>query len=308
MPDADQSPNPRAVLGSNKPPISEVLAMFLLDENFSQTIADHLKEKYAPFFADMEKLLGEARALPRPISTPEDRAKYPPIIKRIRDLKGKFESFHGQEKEPFLRGGQGVDQTMFGAIDKLARRAKNNKPGAGDILGAELTDYDNRVLAEEQERRAEEARKAAAAARAADAARLAAEQEAAELAAAAERARKPETREVKQEAAEQAAQAVSAAKVEQTVAFQQAETAYIETLVKPADIMRDRGEDGTMSTMAQETYAEVDDYEKLDGALLWPFVGAKEKEKALRAWAKTTDFRKPMAGARVGRRNKTRVL
>lgn len=300
--------NPRAVLGGNNPPISEILSMFAVDDNFSQTIAEHLKEKYATFFKDMEKVLGEARALPRPITTTEDRAKYPPIIKRIRDLKGKFESFHGQEKEPFLRGGQGVDQTMFGAIDKLARRAKNNKAGAGDILGAELTEYDNRVLAEEQERRAEEARKAAATALAAEQERLAAEARAAELAAAAERARKPETQAVKQAAAEEAAQAVSAAKVEQTVAFQQAESAYINTLAKAADIMRDRGEDGTASTMAQVTYAEVEDVEKLDGALLWPFVSGAEKEKALRAWAKTTDFRKPMAGARVGRRNRTRVL
>lgn len=308
MPDADQTENPRAVIGSNNPPISEVLAMFAVDENFSQTIADYLKEKYASFFNDATTLLGEARALPRPITSKEERAKYPPVIKRIRDLKGKFEAFHELEKAPFWRGGQACDQTFFGTIDKLMRRDKKANAGAADILGAELTDYDNRVLAEEQERRAEEARKAAAAARAAEQERLAAEAKAAELAAAAERARKPETQAVKQEAAEQAVQAVSAAKVEQTVAFQQAETAYIETLAKPADIMRDRGEDGTMSTMAQETYAEVDDYEKLNGALLWPFVSAKEKEKALRAWAKTTDYRKPMAGARVGRRNKTRVL
>lgn len=300
--------NPRAVFGGNNPPISEILAMFAVDENFSQTIADYLAEKYAPFFNDAAALLEEARALPAKIEDKETRAKFPPLIKRFRDLKAKFDTFHETEKAPFFRGGQACDQKFFGIIDKLARRTKANNPGASDILLARLTDYDNRVLAEEQERRRLEAQEALRKAQAAEAERLRLEQEAAERAAEAERARKPETKEAKQEVAQTAAQEAMGGRVDATVALQQAEAAHINTLAKPADIMRDRGEDGTMSTMAQETYAEVDDYEKLDGAVLWPFVGAKEKEKALRAWAKTTDFRKPMTGAKVGRRNRTRVL
>lgn len=304
----DEAENPRAVAGSNNPPISEVLAMFAVDENFSETIANYLKEKYAPFFKDAATLLGEARALPRPITSKEERAKYPPLIKRFRDLKGKFDAFHELEKGPFWRGGQACDQTFFGIIDKLMRRDKKANAGAADILGAELTDYDNRVLAAEQERRRLEAVEAARVAFAAEQARLKAEQEAAELAAAAERARKPETIEAKTEVAQEAAQAASEARVEQTVAFARAEEAHIATLAKPADIMRDRGDDGTMSTMAQEKYAEIEDRTKLDLVKLAPFIPIKALETALNGWAKLTDYREAMPGAKVGRRNKTKVL
>lgn len=304
----DDDTNPRAEIGGNFPPISEILSVFAADENFSKTVTDHLEKKYASFLRDAAILLEEARALPARIEDKETRAKFPPLIKRFRDLKAKFESFHELEKAPFRRGGDACDSLFFGTIDKLMRRNKNNNAGASDILGARLTDYDNRVLAEEEERRAAEAKRLADEARAAEEARLKAEREAEELQLAAERARKPEIVEEKREVAAAAEQTASAARVEATVTLARAEEAHIATLAKPADIMRDRGEDGTKSTMAQETYAEVEDSEKLDGAILWAFVLPDARAKALRAWAKQTDYRKPMPGARVGRRNRTKVL
>ena len=59
--------------------------------------------------------------------------------------------------------------------------------------------------------------------------------------------------------------------------------------------------------MQQETYAEIEDAGKLDVSKLWMFVPFDAKQKALNAWARSTDWREPMAGARVGRRPKSQV-
>ena len=44
--------------------------------------------------------------------------------------------------------------------------------------------------------------------------------------------------------------------------------------------MRQRGTDGTLTTMARENYAEVLDATKLDKEALWPFISLEAKEKA----------------------------
>lgn len=310
MSNSETEANPRVGIGGNEPPIWATLRGFAGEENFSETVTDYLNDEYKQFDKPFDDLLDEARAIAalKVLPDKETRDKVPPLIKRIRDLAGKFNAFHTKEKEPYLRGGQAVDQKFYGKIDRLLRRVRTNKPGAADVLNAMLTDYDNAVLAAEQERRrlaaVEAARIAKAAQDKADAERIAAE----EAAAAAERARKPETKEEKLDVAQAAAQTSAAANVEATVATARAEEAHIETLAKPADLMRERGDDGTMSTMAQEKYAEITDREKLDIAKLAPFLDYAALEKALRAWARTTDYRQAMPGASVGRRNKSRVL
>lgn len=303
-------PNPRAQIGGNDPPLWAVLRSFAAEENFSQTVTDYLNEEYKPFDEPFERLLAEAREIAalKVLPDKETRDKVPPLMKRIRDLAAKFDAFHTKEKEPYLRGGQAVDQKFYGKIDKLARRQRTNKPGAYDFLQAMLTDYDNAVLAAEQARReqvaAEERRRAQAAADEAAAAVRAAE----EARLAAERARKPETIEAKTVVAQTAAEEAIGARADASVAIGRAEDAHIATLAKPADIMRERLDDGTMSTMGQETYAELLDKDLVDKAALWPYIGVKEIEKALRAWAKATDYRKEMPGAKVGRKNKSKVL
>lgn len=304
----DTTENPRAVVGGNNPPLSVILKSFAVDENFSATIADYLKEEYAPFIADAANLLDEARALPRPIKNKEDRELWPPLVKRMRDLKGKLEAFHKKEGEPFLRGKQACDQVLFGVIDRLARRSKENKAGGADVLLAELTDYDNRILAEEKARRELEAAEAARVARAAQIKADAEAREAEERRIQAERARAPAQIEAKQEAAQEAEQAASVAQVEATVTLAKAEEAHIQTLAKSSDIMRERSDDGWMSTMAEVKYAEIEDRTKLDLAKLARFLPIKALEQALTAWARNTDYREEMPGAKVGRRNKTRVL
>ena len=299
--------NPRATVGHNDPPLWAVLRSLSREEDFASTVTAFLNEEYRAWDKTVADLLEEARALPREIPDAATRELFPPLIKRIRDTRGKLEAFHKLEKEPYHRGGQAVDQKFFGLIDKLLRRDRKNNPGAGDILGARLTDYDTKVLAAEQERRRLEAEEAARVAREAQERAQREAREAEEKRLAAERARKPEIAEEKRETAQRAEHQASAAHVEAVVETARAEEAHVATLVRPADIMRTRGDDGTLSTMAQEKYAELEDRDLLDKAALWPFIPEAALKTALTQWAKSTDYRKQMAGAKVGRRNKTVV-
>ncbi len=287
--------NPRAVIGDNAAP------------DYAKIEVDRLADEYAQMSRDVTAFLDEARAVPAKIENDEVKGIVTSLIKRGRDMARKLNGFHEVEKQPHFRRGQGADQFFFGLEDKIAKRNKNANNGATDILQARLTDYDNRVLAAEQERRRLEAEQAARE----EAGRLAAAREAERVAEearqTAERARAPEKIEEKTVIAAQAEQVASTAKVEAVVAAGRAEDAHIATLAKPADIMRRRGDDGTLSTMGQETYAEMFDRTKLDFTKLGPYFAIAAVEVALRAWAKSTDYRTPMDGASIGRRNKSIV-
>jgi hypothetical protein len=290
----------------NNPPI---LPRLIAEEqnDFAPMTTAYMQEEHAKLPQIAEALLAEAREIPKVINDDETKSKVTSLIRRIRDAAKVFDDVHSREKMPYKRGGEAVDQFCFGWIDKLSRRSKTNNPGAADILLARLTDYDNRKLAEENERRRKEAEETARIAREAQekADREAAAAEEARLAA--ERARKPETIEAKTEVAMQKEADASTARVEVVVATGRAEEAHVATLARPADIMRTRGDDGTLSTMGQEKYAEILDKDLLDKAALWPFIKQADLQKALRAWADSTDYRKEMPGASVGRRNKSLV-
>jgi hypothetical protein len=288
--------NPRAAIGSNTPDAID----------YAKEETERLQRDYADLAATAEQLEAEESEITA-IKIPEEKETVVNLIKRIRDVKVRALGLHELEKQPHLRRGQGTDNFFFGIVDRLLKRDKKNRDGAGDRLGKILTDYDTRILAEEQERRRLEAEAAerVAAARRAEEARLAAEAEVARLAA--ERARKPETAAVKEQAAQQAEQAAGAATVEAKVAEAAAEEAHVATLSRPADIMRTRTSAGTLSTMQQETYAEIENPSMLRSDKLWAFVPFEAKQKALNAWARSTDWREPMPGARVGRRPKSQV-
>lgn len=312
MHDVERADNPIAVAGHNAPPLARSIAAE--EGDFAAVTTAFLEEEYAKQPQIVQSLLDEAAALVRgpdgklrPIGDDDTKGKVASLIKRMRDAAKALAAFHSKEKQPYLRGGQAVDQFFFGLVDKLAKREKRNRDGAADVLGGMLTDYDNRKLAEEQERRRREAEEAARREREAREERERQEREAEQARLAAERARKPETKEEKGHAALEAEQAASAARIEETVAAQRAEEARIDTLRKPADIMRNRGEDGTLSTVGQEKYAEIVDRAKLDLVKLGPYIPLDGLQKALNAWARATDYREEMPGASVGRRNKSLV-
>lgn len=266
-----------------------------------------LERDYEHIALTTDSLIAEAAAMPLPITNSEEKGKVADLIKRLRDHTKLITGTHELEKLPHYRRGQAIDQWFFGQHDRLAKRDRKNRNGAADDLNAELTAYDVRMLAIEQEKRRLEA---AEAARKAEVARLEQERlarEAEERRLAAERARKPETQAAKTAAAVAVEEQASAAAVEARVAEAAAEQAYIETLAKPADIMRERTAGGTLSTMGQEPYAEILNKADLDMAALWPFIKFEALQQALNAWARSTDYRTEMKGASVGRRAKSKV-
>lgn len=296
MSNTDQ--NPRAVIGDNKAP------------NYAQQVTEALQRDYAESVAALSKLLEEARAVREKTPTvtdDEEMGERARIVKSFRDTASRLEAFRVAEGEPHFRAKQATDGFFFGLIDKCLRRDRKAKPGAADILAAEIDDYQQRKLAAEQERRRLEAERLAREAREKAAAEEKARREAEEARLAAERARKPETKAEKADAAEQAQAAASAAISASAAAEARAEDAYVETLARPADIVRTRVDEGPLVTMQQVGYAEIEDDAKLDMAKLWPFISIDAKEKALRAWAKSTGYRQQMTGAAIGHRNKSAV-
>lgn len=277
--------------------------------DYAKLEVERLSADYGALSETVDGLLAEALALQATIEDDDTKGKVTSLIKRLRDATKRIEAFHDSEKQPWFRRGQGVDQFFFGLWDRCARRPgpKTNKPGAADVLQARLTDYDNRVLAREQERRRQEAELARreAAKIAAAAAAAAAQAEADRLAA--ERARNAERIVEKTAVAEQSESAAAAAQAEADVTKDRATEAHIATLARPAEIMRRRGDDGTLSTVQREPYAVVTDAAVMDKATLWPFISLDAKEKALRAWAKTTGHTTQMSGAEIGHRNRSVV-
>jgi hypothetical protein len=296
--------NPRAVLGDNEPPLAKVISE---QEDFAQTVTDFLNDEFAERPKTVAELLDEARNLPPEIVDDATRAPYPGVIKRIRDEAKLLVALQEKEKTPYLRGGQAVDQFFFGLIDRLARRDKKNKPGAADVLNSRLTAYDTKVLEERQAEARRLAQEAERVAREAQEKAYREAREAEEKRLAAERARKPEIVEQKAAVANAAEVAASSAAAAAAVAANQAEAAHVDTLRRASDIMRDRGGDGTLTTMATEPYAEIEDESKLDRNALWAFINLDAKEKALRSWAKNTGYTKQMDGAKIGKRQKSVV-
>lgn len=293
MPEA----NMRAVIGSNTPDAID----------YAKEESERLQRDYEALTIRADELETEAAELPEVLRDDDDKAKTVNLIKNVRDFTKRADGLRELEKQPHFRRGQGVDQFFFGIVDRMLRRDRKNREGLGDVLNRRLTEYDTRKLAEEQERRRKEFEEAERVRIAAEAKRRQEEEAAEQARLAAERARKPETTAAKTEVAQKADEAASVARVEETVATAQAETAYVDTLAKPADIMRTRTSAGTLATMKQETFAEIVEVAKLDGAKLWAFVSFENKEKALNNWAKSTDYREQMTGAKVGRRPKSTV-
>ena len=278
------------------------------ETDYAKLAGDRLSRDYAETVSAIEALEFEFAAAPAEITEDAEKSAVASLIKRMRDADKRVEGLRELEKTPYLRRGQGVDQFFGRLAERLFRRNKKDRPGAADTLQDRLTAYDTKKLREEQKRRRKEAAEAALQAReeAAKAAKALREAEEARLAA--ERARKPETTAAKAAVADLAEQEAFAAGLAATAAADKAEAAYVETLAKPAELMRNRGADGTLTTMARENYAEIIDESKLDKVSLWPFISLDAKEKALRQWAKTSGFNRQMDGAAIGSRPRSVVL
>jgi hypothetical protein len=281
-----EADNPRAVMGANQQ-----------SPDYAANMQKELEGNYQALSDAASRHLETARALPAMVDSDETMALFAPIVKDLRDTAKRADSIRTAEKEPHLRRGQAVDQFFKGIEDRL------NK--AVVILEARVNDYQQQKLAAERRRREEEARAAAQAA--AEARARAEAEEAARRAAAlaADRARTQENMAKRQEEMQAAAKGAEEAREEARRREQEAEDARVETLRKSSDLVRTRLDDGALVTMRQVPHVAIEDRYKLDYALLAPFLKEDHILSALKAWAKTTSHRTPMAGAIIEMRDAT---
>jgi predicted ATPase len=285
--------NARAVIGDNR-----------AAPDTAARVHEMLERDYAELGRSVTALLDEARKAPTEVENEETALQIGALIKRLKDTDTRVENLRQSEKEPHLRAGNAVDQFFHSLRDKLARRARQNKPGAVDILQARVNDFlERKRAAEEAERRRiaeEEARKARQAREAWEAQQKAAM----EAALAAERARTEKSVAAKSVLAEHAKRQAEEAQAEAILAAERAQEAHVHALAKPADMARTRGDDGVLLTQASEGYVILLDRSLLDWEQLAPFFAESEIEKALRGWAKTTGYTRRMDGAEIGFRRK----
>jgi flagellar biosynthesis GTPase FlhF len=264
------TPNPRAVAGSN----------------ITGDVAARLTVDYAELLRDIEDALGQGGMLPHTVEGPEDVAAVSSHAVKLRDLKARAEAARVAEKEPHLRAGEVVDAFFKTPQEKLE--------GLRRVLSSSVDAYKQAQLRAERERREAEAREAR---RREDEARKARE----EAEAAARRARSPERK-------EQHEQDAAFARTEETVAAEQRERATVETMVKPAEMVRERFEGRERSgvvTMRKTPVVYIEDSSLLDLELLRPFIREEHLLTALKAWAKATNYAQKMPGAVAVQRDET---
>lgn len=301
---SDLNEDPIAGIGHNKS-----LPYLIAEEaDLPQKVSEYLTEEYSKLSARVKDLLDEARELPHVIEDDDVMGRYAKLIKGFRDLTKEIESHHAKEKAPYFRSAQSADNFFFTLWGKCMRRGKGEKAGAADVLQSRLEDYNQRKLAAERARREAEERRLRREAEEARQAEIAAARKAEEDRLAAERARKPETIESKTAVADVSEQVAAQASADADLAVSKAQEARADAAARPADMVRARVDDGPTVTMGTETYATVEDYDLLDIMKLRPFIAQDALDKALRAWAKTTNFNVQMPGAVIGRRPKTRVV
>jgi hypothetical protein len=277
--------NPREAIGGNLPPANQII----------EEITAQLAVDYGELATTAFRLLDKASDMPEEVETESDLERFSNVVVEMRDAIARAEATRIAEKEPHFRRAQAVDGWFGGLKERLDKGMK--------VLQRRVNDYQRRKLAAEQERRRLEAEERERIARIAREQAEKERREAEEAHRAAERARKPEAKVAKEEVASEQSAVASHATQQAQIASAEAEAARIETLRKPSEIARSRFDEGRLVTMKQVGYAEVLDAALLDKEALWPFVHAEAINKALRAWARTQSFKKPMAGAIVEMRD-----
>lgn len=283
--------NRRAVVGDNTQVDYVAEVGGILDRDYAQTVAN------------VEAFETEAAAMPAECNA-ENLQQFVGIIKRGKDLRSRIDAFREAESQPHHRRWQAVNNWFYAVIERLGKRERRGKDGVLDDLQASLDVHMQRVRIAEEERRRREAEEARERERKAaeEQRRKEAEAEAARLAA--ERARKPETQEVKAEVAANAAAAADAARVETIMAGDKVEQTTLAAMAKPADMVRNRGDEG-IATMARNMEARVTDYDALDLNRLRAYFKRDDIDKAVRAWARATSHREEMPGVEILNRPKT---
>ena len=264
---------------------------------YAPEVTARLGEDYAEMVRAADLQIDQADSLPDKIENEDDLQAVSEHIVRLRDTGKRAKAAHDAEKAPYLRAGQAVDGFFNSIVERVGKIASilNERVGAFQIAKA-ARERARRQREQEEARRREEAAQAEAAER----------RRQAELA-----ERKAETArrntELAREKAIDANADADAAEAEALVARDQADAAAVQAAKPAADMARSRFDTGRLATLRRVPYAEIVDPDALDSATLWPFVTDDAKAAALRAWARTTNHKQSMPGARVGFREQPDV-
>lgn len=293
---SDENPSP---IGHNTPPglmTAEELVAHFFGANGEPGIYNDLDNEITSLLRAIGGRDPSATPAPARVETDADNGIIASYMGRLRTTLKNTTAFRAKEKAPYLKAERFIDNS-FGELEARLEKTR-------DILQARGDDYTARKAAEERVRRNREAAAAAEAERAAAAEAERLRQEAAATAAAAERARKPENIEKLEQKAEGLDTQAALAQVDHMMATGKADTAMVAAAQPTAEIVRTRFAAGNMATGKQVPFVQITDDTKLDMAKLWPHLPLDAKEKALKAWAKSTGHKIKMDGAIIEMRDK----
>lgn len=269
--------NPRATPGDNLPDY--------LQETLNRLHRDHaeLKLRLSVLAMNVQS------SVPGEVTSDEDLESVAKGVVEIRDeierLKEKFKV----EKEPYLRGGQAVDQFFKDLADEL-------KKVQGEVAARGKVFTDKKIAAERERLRQEEVERRRTAEEA-DARARKLSKEAAEAEAAANRARNPGRVEALSDDARKKMETAADARVESQVAAIDANAARNAVEARSADIGRVRfSGTGRMATVRQVGYVELLDAAKVDLEALRPYFKPEHLLAAGKTFGKQTNHKVALRG------------
>lgn len=265
--------------------------------DWAKIITEQMTQQYADMLTSTAAMLAGAQAFPKEVADASDSETVSKAVKDMRDASARAEAARVAEKEEHLRKGNAVDQFFKGIMARLDKGA--------DILHARVHAYNERRRIAEEEKRRRELADAQRVAREAQERLLEEQRLRQDAERAAARARKPENIEAHEQRAEQHDVAAESLRVDTLMATAAADDARIAALQPAAEMVRERFDNGVLNTMGQEGYVEITDAEQLDLKVLRPYFKDEHLLYALKAYAKKTGHKKPMAGAIIEMRSKT---
>jgi hypothetical protein len=142
-------PNPRAVLGGNKPPLTP-----------PEDLVKRLDLEHAALFAEAANLDAEQAALPDDLKTDEDSAAVSAFVVKLKTTARKVEGVRVEEGRPYLEATRIVNETFKSVTEQLEASAKalTARVGIYNKAKAERERAERLRLEQEQRQRAEEQR------------------------------------------------------------------------------------------------------------------------------------------------------
>lgn len=144
--------NPRATIGSNKPP----------------ALADILKDRYADLFKRTKSALAKLRACNLSPQTKEDCAKLNGVVADVKTLMREADDIRAKEKDEFLKSCKVVDGLFNGEIRDSLKDPLDKVADAAAYRLLAITRQEQKAAADAAEKAAQEAAKRAQEAAAAE--------------------------------------------------------------------------------------------------------------------------------------------